>query len=70
MFGRNKTISANASAVVTGAGSGIGRAFAEELARRNGAVVCADINLGTAQETADRIAVSYTHLTLPTNREV
>ncbi|MGB2247256.1 MAG: SDR family NAD(P)-dependent oxidoreductase [Alcanivorax sediminis] len=44
-----------ASAVVTGAGSGIGRAFAEELARRGGAVLCSDINLVSAQETADRI---------------
>lgn len=55
MFSRNHTISANASAVVTGAGSGIGRAFAEELARRGGAVVCADINLDTARETVERI---------------
>lgn len=39
------------AAVVTGAGSGIGRAFALELARRGGRVVCADINLSSAQET-------------------
>ncbi|MDP9636022.1 NAD(P)-dependent dehydrogenase (short-subunit alcohol dehydrogenase family) [Rhodococcus cercidiphylli] len=38
-------------AVVTGAGSGIGRAFALELARRGGAVMCADISLPRAQET-------------------
>ena len=37
-------------AVVTGAGSGIGRAFALELARRGGAVMCADISLPRAQE--------------------
>lgn len=55
MFGRNDKTSRNAFAVVTGAGSGIGRAFSEELARRGGAVVCADINLDTAQETVDRI---------------
>ena len=42
-------------AVVTGAGSGIGRAFAEELARRDGHVICVDINLEAAQETVDRI---------------
>lgn len=42
----------NARAVVTGAGSGIGRAFALEIARRGGHVVCADINLAAAQETA------------------
>ena len=38
-------------AVVTGAGSGIGRAFALELARRGGVVMCADISLPRAQET-------------------
>ncbi|RZQ65639.1 SDR family NAD(P)-dependent oxidoreductase [Amycolatopsis suaedae] len=41
-----------AHAVVTGAGSGIGRAFATELARRDGRVVCADIDPGTAEDTA------------------
>lgn len=41
----------NAYAVVTGAGSGIGRSFAMELSRRGGTVVCADINLAAAQET-------------------
>ncbi|MGQ0618576.1 MAG: SDR family NAD(P)-dependent oxidoreductase [Panacagrimonas sp.] len=46
-----KKITSNAAAVVTGAGSGIGRAFALELARRGGRVVCADINLAAAQET-------------------
>ncbi|PWN01006.1 short-chain dehydrogenase [Nocardioides silvaticus] len=38
-------------AVVTGAGSGIGRAFALELARRGGKVVCADLDESTAKET-------------------
>ncbi|MEC3977439.1 SDR family NAD(P)-dependent oxidoreductase [Amycolatopsis sp. H20-H5] len=42
-------------AVVTGAGSGIGRAFAEELARRGGRVVCADLDLAGAKETVRRI---------------
>jgi short-subunit dehydrogenase len=42
----------NARAVVTGAGSGIGRAFAVELARRGGKVVCSDVNEVTAKETA------------------
>ena len=41
-----------ARAVVTGAGSGIGRAFALELARRGGSVICADIDVDRAQETA------------------
>ena len=42
-------------AVVTGAGSGIGRAFALELARRGGVVMCADISLPRAQETVAMI---------------
>ncbi|KXO95496.1 short-chain dehydrogenase [Tsukamurella tyrosinosolvens] len=44
-------ITAHAKAVVTGAGSGIGRAFALELARRGGEIVCADIDEGRAKET-------------------
>ena len=43
--------SQQSQAVVTGAGSGIGRAFALELARRGGRVVCSDINLASAKET-------------------
>ena len=42
-------------AVVTGAGSGIGRAFALEIARRGGAVLCSDINLETVRETVSLI---------------
>ncbi|MCR9090504.1 SDR family NAD(P)-dependent oxidoreductase [Algiphilus sp.] len=42
-------------AVVTGAGSGIGRSFALELARRGSAVVCADLKLEGAKETVARI---------------
>jgi NAD(P)-dependent dehydrogenase (short-subunit alcohol dehydrogenase family) len=45
----------NALAVVTGAGSGIGAAFATELARRGGRVVCSDINEVTAAKTASAI---------------
>ncbi|MUM19755.1 SDR family NAD(P)-dependent oxidoreductase [Mycobacterium sp. CBMA271] len=52
---RRPKISHGASAVVTGAGSGIGRAFAETLASRGGRVVCADIDLTRAQETVDII---------------
>lgn len=56
MFGLNKPkISRNASAVVTGAGSGIGAAFAIELGRRGGSVVCSDIDQAAAQTTADAI---------------
>lgn len=42
---------AAAKAVITGAGSGIGRAFALELARRGGDVLCADIDPDRAAET-------------------
>ncbi|BBZ43260.1 SDR family NAD(P)-dependent oxidoreductase [Mycobacterium parmense] len=53
---RTTRTSHGASAVVTGAGSGIGAAFAVELARRGGAVVCSDIDQGAAEKTADLIA--------------
>jgi 3-oxoacyl-[acyl-carrier protein] reductase len=45
-------------AVVTGAGQGIGRTYAEALASRGAAVVVADINEGAAKEAADAIAGS------------
>ena len=47
--------SQKAYAVVTGAGSGIGRSFALELAKRGDDVICADIDLSSAQETVDLI---------------
>ncbi len=56
MLGRKSPkTSHNARAVVTGAGSGIGAAFAVELARRGGAVVCSDIDEAGAQKTVDTI---------------
>lgn len=42
-------------AVVTGAGSGIGRSFSLEISNRGGTVICADINLASAQETVQMI---------------
>ena len=48
-------LSQGAVALVTGAGSGIGAAFAMELGRRGGQVVCTDINAATAAATADGI---------------
>ncbi|MDP2226304.1 MAG: SDR family NAD(P)-dependent oxidoreductase [Moraxellaceae bacterium] len=50
-----KKVTKQASAVVTGAGSGIGRAFALEIAKRGGRVVCSDINLAAAEETVSLI---------------
>ena len=45
-------------AVVTGAGSGIGRATAITLAAHGAAVACADLNLTGAQETAAVISAA------------
>ncbi|WP_113703552.1 SDR family NAD(P)-dependent oxidoreductase, partial [Nonomuraea lactucae] len=42
--------------VVTGAGSGIGRATARAFAAHGAEVVCADLDAGTAARTADGIA--------------
>ena len=52
---KSNTTSHGALAVVTGAGSGIGAAFAAELGRRGGAVACSDIDEAAAQVTADAI---------------
>lgn len=52
------TLPTNPRAVVTGAGSGLGRAFCAELLRRGGSVVAADIDLSAAAETAKLAAPS------------
>jgi NAD(P)-dependent dehydrogenase (short-subunit alcohol dehydrogenase family) len=44
--------------VVTGAGSGIGAAFAIELARRGSAVVCSDIDDDAARRTVEAITTA------------
>lgn len=55
LFGKKRKPSQKAFAVVTGAGSGIGRSFALELAKRGGTVVCSDIDLDAAKETVSLI---------------
>jgi NAD(P)-dependent dehydrogenase (short-subunit alcohol dehydrogenase family) len=55
IFGSSRKRSSKAAAVITGAGSGIGAAFAAELARRGGRVICSDIDETAAQTTADGI---------------
>jgi NAD(P)-dependent dehydrogenase (short-subunit alcohol dehydrogenase family) len=57
-FGSSPKRSHDAAAVITGAGSGIGRAFAVELARRGGRVVCSDLDEASARATADAIVAS------------
>lgn len=46
------------TAIVTGAGSGIGAASAQRFAAEGAAVLCADIRLARAQETADAIVAA------------
>ena len=58
IFGTSRKRSHGAAAVITGAGSGIGEAFAIELARRGGKVVCSDIDETSARATADAIVAS------------
>jgi NAD(P)-dependent dehydrogenase (short-subunit alcohol dehydrogenase family) len=55
LFGSSNKRSHDAAAVITGAGSGIGAAFAVELAKRGGRVVCSDIDENAARTTADTI---------------
>jgi len=56
----NKTIRIfdGATAIVTGGASGIGRALAEELAKRGCEVVLADLQIELAEEVASEINVS------------
>jgi NAD(P)-dependent dehydrogenase (short-subunit alcohol dehydrogenase family) len=54
-FGKSPKVSHHARAVVTGAGSGIGAAFAIELAKRGSRVVCSDIDEVAAKRTVTAI---------------
>lgn len=58
---KTQKISTNAAAIVTGAGSGIGRSFAVEIGRRGGSVICADIRKERADETARILLERGTH---------
>ncbi|MEZ0383086.1 SDR family NAD(P)-dependent oxidoreductase [Mycobacterium sp. pW045] len=58
ILGRSRKRSHEASAVITGAGSGIGAAFATELARRGSAVVCSDIDDDAVQRTVEAITAA------------
>lgn len=55
MLGSGSRRTRDGRAVVTGAGSGIGAAFAVELANRGNTVVCSDIDDAAAQRTVDVI---------------
>jgi NAD(P)-dependent dehydrogenase (short-subunit alcohol dehydrogenase family) len=58
IFGSSNKRSRKSSAVITGAGSGIGAAFAAELAGRGGRVVCSDIDETAARRTAETIVAA------------
>jgi len=54
MFQKQK-LTHQSRAVITGSGSGIGKALALELARRKGLIVCSDISLQAAEQTAREV---------------
>lgn len=52
--------------VITGAGSGLGRLFAKEFARRRAILVLWDINSQSNEETAEMVRQIYHELDTPT----
>jgi len=48
----------NKTCIVTGGGSGIGRATCLQMAQEGGYIVVADLDLASAQATADAIGAS------------
>lgn len=58
LFRSSTRRSQDAAAVITGAGSGIGRAFATELGRRGGRIVCSDVDEASARATANAITAA------------
>jgi len=55
------SLAANPRTVVTGAGSGLGRALCHELSRRGARLVASDINLDTVTETVRQIGSNSAH---------
>lgn len=57
-------------AMVTGAGSGIGAAVAERLARGGAAVLLGDINTAAVEEVAERLRAQYKIIARPVQLDV
>lgn len=55
--------------VITGAGSGLGRLFAKEFARRRAVLVLWDINSQSNEETAEMVRQIYRELDSPVTKD-
>lgn len=59
-------------AVVTGAGSGLGKAISETMGEAGASVACVDINMGAARETSEnikRLSVESIHIKCDVSKE-